>query len=162
MTWWMAKTIATSVELYLGAGVLFALAFLPRGVLTIDEGLRASPVAVRVLLAPGMTLLWPIFLRRWIAGTPAPVERTHIGAPRARAPGARRDCAPASPTPPPDADAVPAAGADRVVPPEAAGDRFARRLDPGIVERRPVALTASLRPPCICAICTSALSRPQP
>jgi hypothetical protein len=74
MTWWMARTIAASVEMYLGAGVLFALGFLPRGVLTIDERLRASPVAVRVLLAPGMMLLWPIFLRRWIAGTPAPVE----------------------------------------------------------------------------------------
>jgi hypothetical protein len=74
MTWWTAKAVALAVEAYLGAGVLFALAFLPRGVLTIDEGLRRSPVAVRVLLAPGMTLLWPIFLRRWIAGTPAPIE----------------------------------------------------------------------------------------
>jgi hypothetical protein len=74
MTWWMAKMIATLMELYVGAGVVFALVFLPRGVFAIDEGLRASPVAVRVLLTPGMTLLWPIFLRRWIAGTPAPVE----------------------------------------------------------------------------------------
>ena len=75
MTWWVAKTIAVSVEMYLAVGVLFAIAFLPRGVLTIDERLGASPVSVRVLLAPGMVLLWPIFLRRWIVGTPAPVER---------------------------------------------------------------------------------------
>jgi hypothetical protein len=88
MTWWMAKTIAVLVEVYLAAGVLFAVAFLPRGALTIDERLKASPIAVRVLLAPGMTLLWPIFLRRWITGTPVPVEQNaHRRA--ARAPGTR-------------------------------------------------------------------------
>jgi hypothetical protein len=75
MTWWMARVVASAVEAYLAAGVLFALVFLPRGVLAVDDGLRASPVMVRVLLVPGMTLLWPIFLRRWIAGRGAPVER---------------------------------------------------------------------------------------
>ena len=89
MTWWMAKTIAVSVEMYLAAGVLFAATFLPRGVLTIDEGLRASPVGVRVLLAPGMMLLWPIFLRRWIAGTPAPAEQNAHRLAALRTPGAR-------------------------------------------------------------------------
>jgi hypothetical protein len=87
MTWWMAKTIAVSVEMYLGAGVLFAVAFLPRGVLTIDERLKGSPVAVRVLLAPGMALLWPIFLHRWIAGTSAPVEQNAHRRAAAPAPG---------------------------------------------------------------------------
>lgn len=75
MTWWMARAVATSVEAYLAAGLLFALVFLPRGVLAIDGGLRASPATVRVLLVPGMTLLWPIFLRRWITGRGAPAER---------------------------------------------------------------------------------------
>jgi hypothetical protein len=89
MAWWMAKMIATLMELYVGAGVVFALAFLPRGVLTIDEGLRASPVAVRVLLAPGMMLLWPIFLRRWIGGAPAPVETNAHRRAASRAPGVR-------------------------------------------------------------------------
>jgi hypothetical protein len=75
MTWWMARVVAISIESYLVAGALFALAFLPRGVLAIDGGLRTSPVMVRVLLVPGMTLLWPIFLRRWITGRGAPAER---------------------------------------------------------------------------------------
>jgi hypothetical protein len=75
MTWWMARAVATSIEAYLMAGALFALAFLPRGVLAIDDGLRASPVMVRVLLIPGMMLLWPIFLRRWIGGRGVPTER---------------------------------------------------------------------------------------
>jgi hypothetical protein len=75
MTWSMARAVATSIEAYLMAGVVFAVVFLPRGVLAIDEGLRASPVMVRVLLAPGMVLLWPIFLRRWITGGGAPAER---------------------------------------------------------------------------------------
>jgi hypothetical protein len=82
----VAKMIAVSVETYLACGLLFAVAFLPRGVLTIDERLRASPVTVRVLLVPGMMLLWPMFLRRWIAGTPPPVEEnTHRRAVRAPA-----------------------------------------------------------------------------
>jgi hypothetical protein len=67
MTWWVAKVIAVSAEAYLACGLLFATTFLPRGVFTIDERLRASPVSVRVLLVPGMTVLWPLFLRRWIA-----------------------------------------------------------------------------------------------
>ena len=75
MTWWTARVVATSLEAYLAAGLLFALLFLPRGVLAIDGGLRASPAAVRLLLVPGMTLLWPIFLRRWITGRGAPAER---------------------------------------------------------------------------------------
>jgi hypothetical protein len=75
MTWWLARAVATSIEAYLAAGALFAVAFLPRGVLAIDDGLRGSPVTVRVLLAPGMMLLWPIFLRRWMTGRGAPAER---------------------------------------------------------------------------------------
>jgi hypothetical protein len=75
MTWSMARLVAIAIESYLAAGALFALVFLPRGVLAIDAGLRASPVMVRVLLAPGMMLLWPIFLRRWITGRGAPTER---------------------------------------------------------------------------------------
>ena len=75
MTWWAARVLATSAEAYLTAGLLFALVFLPRGVLTIDDGLRHSPVMVRVLLVPGMVLLWPIFLRRWITGRAVPAER---------------------------------------------------------------------------------------
>lgn len=75
MTWWMARLVAIAIEAYLVAGALFAVVFLPRGVLAIDDGLRTSPVMVRVLLAPGMTLLWPIFLRRWITGRGAPTER---------------------------------------------------------------------------------------
>jgi hypothetical protein len=75
MTWWVARAVATAVEAYLAAGALFALVFLPRGVLAIDDRLRTSPVMVRVLLVPGMMLLWPIFLRRWITGRGAPMER---------------------------------------------------------------------------------------
>ena len=75
MNWWMSRVVATSIEAYLLAGASFAIVFLPRGVLAIDGGLRASPVMVRVLLVPGMVLLWPIFLCRWITGRGAPTER---------------------------------------------------------------------------------------
>jgi hypothetical protein len=87
MTWWIARALATAIEAYLAAGALFALVFLPRGVLAIDGGLRASPVMVRVLLVPGMTLLWPIFLRRWITGRGAPAEQNAHRRAAARAGG---------------------------------------------------------------------------
>jgi hypothetical protein len=89
MTWWMARAVATSIEAYLMAGALFALVFLPRGVLAIDDGLRASPVMVRVMLVPGMMLLWPIFLRRWITGRGAPAERNAHRRAAARRTGGR-------------------------------------------------------------------------
>ena len=57
------------------AGVLFALAFLPRGIARVDERLHESPVFVRVLLFPGVVALWPLFAWRWMTGRAAPEER---------------------------------------------------------------------------------------
>ena len=79
-----------AVSLAVGCLMLFAaIQAVVNPALTIDEGLRASPVGVRVLLAPGMILLWPIFLRRWIAGTPAPAEQNAHRLAARRTPGAR-------------------------------------------------------------------------
>jgi hypothetical protein len=59
-----ARVVAAGVEAYLAAGVLFALAFLPRAAARVDPALARSPVAVRILLAPGVVLLWPVLSRR--------------------------------------------------------------------------------------------------
>ena len=64
-----------AAEAYVAAGVLFALAFLPHGIVRIDERLHESPVTVRVLLFPGIVALWPLFAWRWMTGRTAPVER---------------------------------------------------------------------------------------
>lgn len=71
----VARLIATFLEAYAAVGVLFAAAFLPRSVLRLDPRLARSPVSVRLLILPGVAALWPLFLRRWLASTPEPVER---------------------------------------------------------------------------------------
>ena len=61
----IAHLVATLVEGYLAAGVVFALAFLPRGVVRVDPLVGHSPITVRLLLAPGVILLWPAMAILW-------------------------------------------------------------------------------------------------
>jgi hypothetical protein len=64
-----------TAECYALTGMLFALVFLPRGIVRVDERLRESPQMVRVLLFPGVAAFWPLFAWRWICGRSAPIER---------------------------------------------------------------------------------------
>jgi hypothetical protein len=50
-------------------------AILLRLVVRLDEGLRDAPVSVRLLIAPGLLLLWPLFACRLVTGAQPPVER---------------------------------------------------------------------------------------
>jgi hypothetical protein len=67
--------VVLTAECYVLAGMLFALAFLPRGIVRMDERLRESPKMVRVLLFPGVAAFWPLFAWSWISGRSAPIER---------------------------------------------------------------------------------------
>lgn len=67
------------------AGAAVALVFLLHGIERIDAGARAA-LAFRPLLAPGIILLWPLVLWRWLAlergrtdATPdsRPLQRAH-------------------------------------------------------------------------------------
>jgi len=51
---------------YLAPGLCFALAFVFRGISTIDPGTAHAPLGFRVILIPGAAALWPWLLRRWI------------------------------------------------------------------------------------------------
>ena len=78
MPFLLAWILATAAEAYAFVGVLFALAFLPRGIVRVDERLHDSPVFVRVMLFPGIAALWPLFAWRCMTGRGAPEERnTH-------------------------------------------------------------------------------------
>jgi hypothetical protein len=61
----VAHVLALVVYAYLGLGGLFAVAVLPRRVLRLDPGLAGAPLAVRLLIAPGTVLLWPLLAHRW-------------------------------------------------------------------------------------------------
>ena len=68
----VAQVVAQVVETYLAAGIAFALLFLPRAAARVDPGLGRSPVTVRLLLAPGVVLLWPVLGRQWWRARTAP------------------------------------------------------------------------------------------
>lgn len=51
---------------YAAVGVVFALAFVTRGVGRIDAAARGAPIGFRLLIAPGAAALWPLLLRRWL------------------------------------------------------------------------------------------------
>lgn len=65
----MAETVAEVVLLGVGAytlaGVIFALAFVTRGVSRVDPAAAGAGVLFRALILPGTALLWPWLLVRW-------------------------------------------------------------------------------------------------
>ena len=70
-----ARLLAGALEAYAVVGLLFAVVFLPRGILRVDPRLEHSPVVVRLLILPGVVAFWPLFARRWARGLGVPDER---------------------------------------------------------------------------------------
>ena len=71
----VAQVVVSSFELYALAGVVFAVLFLPRGVVRVDPRVAGAPKTLRLLILPGVAALWPLFVRRWIGRAPSPTER---------------------------------------------------------------------------------------
>ena len=70
-----AKIIVALFELYVLAGVGFAVLFLPRALVHLDHRLEGAPGTLRLLILPGVLALWPLFAKRWMTGAPEPIER---------------------------------------------------------------------------------------
>jgi hypothetical protein len=60
--------IPTILVAWLTVGAIVAVPFLALAVGRVVEGARGSSLAFRLLVLPGAILLWPVILRRWIAG----------------------------------------------------------------------------------------------
>lgn len=60
----MAELIVEAATIYAALGGVVAVVFLVFGIDRIDASARGA-YAVRPLLAPGVTLLWPYVLIRW-------------------------------------------------------------------------------------------------
>ena len=60
-----AEIVASIIQAYAGAGLAFALVFLPFGAARVDPHLVGSPVAVRMLIVPGVVIFWPMLAWRW-------------------------------------------------------------------------------------------------
>jgi len=70
----IARVIVATFEAYAVAGLIFALLFLPRAVLRIDQRVAGAPRTLRLLILPGVAALWPLFAWRWVTRAPEPIE----------------------------------------------------------------------------------------
>jgi hypothetical protein len=52
--------------LYLGAGFIFAIIFILKGIQKMDPAAHGSSWGFRILIIPGMMLMWPVLLRKWL------------------------------------------------------------------------------------------------
>ena len=55
-----------ALTLYAAFGVVFAIAFVSRGVSRIDGQAAGASLGFRLIVLPGVTALWPVLLHRWI------------------------------------------------------------------------------------------------
>jgi len=60
--------ISVGLTIWAGIGLIMAAAFLLFGFDRVDPGARDA-YAVRPLLVPGLVLLWPVVLCRWVSLT---------------------------------------------------------------------------------------------
>ena len=63
------------LSVYAVIGLLFAIAFVWKGVGKIDPAAVQGTVGFRILIIPGVAALWPIMARRWLHGEAPPEER---------------------------------------------------------------------------------------
>jgi len=72
----LANIVVYALEIYTGLGLIFAVLFVWIGVQRLDSEAQGSGVGFRLLILPGVTAFWPMFLLRWTRGTAEPpVER---------------------------------------------------------------------------------------
>jgi hypothetical protein len=68
----LAELLVAIASGYTLLGVLFAAAFVTRGVNRIDPLAPSAPWTFRALIVPGTVAFWPLLLVRWLAGSVAP------------------------------------------------------------------------------------------
>lgn len=78
----LANTLALLVEAWLLLGLAAAGALLWRGLTRLDPATRGAGVGFKLLLLPGMVLLWPLLLWSWFAGSRATDRSAHLDASR--------------------------------------------------------------------------------
>jgi hypothetical protein len=61
----LAKAFVYALETYAGLGVMLAVPFVCFGVQRLDPAAQGSGIVFRLLILPGVTTFWPMFLDRW-------------------------------------------------------------------------------------------------
>jgi hypothetical protein len=70
----IATVFLALAGLYLLCGIIFAVPFVIVGVGKIDPHAAHGTWGFRILILPGITLLWPLLARRWSRGIHEPPE----------------------------------------------------------------------------------------
>jgi hypothetical protein len=84
----LAEAFLALAGTYLGLGLIFALAFVTRGVGRVDAAAAAGSLGFRLLLVPGSATLWPLLALRWHRAHGAPPEERDAHTIAARGAGA--------------------------------------------------------------------------
>jgi len=66
MLW--AELVVNLLAAYAVLGTLFAIAFLASGITRVDPAAAGSSLGFRLIILPGVVLLWPVLLGRWLKG----------------------------------------------------------------------------------------------
>ena len=53
------------VAVYLLSGLVFAIAFLLKGLTVVDEGAHGASIGFRIIIIPGVIVFWPFLLYKW-------------------------------------------------------------------------------------------------
>ena len=60
------SNILSFIGVYLVLGIIFAFAFLWKGITKVDEGAKGSGLFFKTLIFPGLIIFWIFFLRKWL------------------------------------------------------------------------------------------------
>lgn len=71
----VARLVVGTVEAYLVLGLIFAIPFVLFLAKRVDHAAKGSTWGFRVLVIPGVALLWPLLLKRVLKGQETPEER---------------------------------------------------------------------------------------
>lgn len=69
-----AQLLITAGALYAGLGVVFGLWFVAFGVGRVDPAAQGASKGFRLVILPGVALLWPLFALRLVRGVSRPPE----------------------------------------------------------------------------------------
>jgi regulator of protease activity HflC (stomatin/prohibitin superfamily) len=55
-----------AIAIYLLCGLVFTIAFIVKGLAVVDEGAQGSSIGFKIIIIPGVIVLWPFLLIRWL------------------------------------------------------------------------------------------------
>ena len=61
-----AETIEAVLGVYASLGAVFAIAFVGRGIGSVDPVAKGSSIGFRLIVFPGVVALWPLLLHSWL------------------------------------------------------------------------------------------------